>query len=107
MTAPVKPTTLRQRAYRERKAALKLAEVRGIFAPPTLHAQIKRLANGATQACSGSKSKCVGVLIAEPDGYPLIDLSASLMSRIERIAFLEHLAAHVTSSIAQLEHDRL
>ena len=41
MTAPVKPTTLRQRAYRERKAALELAEVRGIFAPPTLHAKIK------------------------------------------------------------------
>jgi len=41
MTAPVKPTTLRQRAYRERKAAAELAEVRGIFAPPTLHAKIK------------------------------------------------------------------
>jgi hypothetical protein len=42
MTAPVKPTTLRQRAYRERKAAAELAEVRGIFAPVTLHAKIKQ-----------------------------------------------------------------
>jgi hypothetical protein len=42
MTAPVKPTTLRQRVYRERKAALDLAEVRGIFAPPKLHAKIKQ-----------------------------------------------------------------
>lgn len=41
MTAPVKPATLRQRAYRERKAAAELAEVRGIFAPPTLHPKIK------------------------------------------------------------------
>jgi hypothetical protein len=39
--------------------------------------------------------------------YPWIDISASLMSRIEQIAYLEHLAAHVTSAIAQLEHDRL
>ena len=44
MIAPVKPTTLRQRAYRERKAAAELAEVRGIFAPPTLHAKIKAAA---------------------------------------------------------------
>ena len=41
MTAPVKPTTLRQRSFRERKAAAELAEVRGIFAPPKLHAKIK------------------------------------------------------------------
>jgi hypothetical protein len=40
-TKPTKPSTLRQRAFRERKAALELAEVRGIFAPPTLHAKIK------------------------------------------------------------------
>jgi hypothetical protein len=43
MTAPVKPTTLRQRAYRKRKAAAELAEVRGIFAPVTDHAAIKAL----------------------------------------------------------------
>lgn len=43
MTAPVKPTTLRQRAYRERKAAAELAEVRGIFAPAPDHAAIKAL----------------------------------------------------------------
>lgn len=42
MTAPVKPTTLRQRAYRERKAAAELVEVRGIFAPPKLHPKIKQ-----------------------------------------------------------------
>jgi hypothetical protein len=41
MTTPVKQATARSRAFRERKAALKLAEVRGIFAPPTLHAKIK------------------------------------------------------------------
>ena len=86
---------------------IELTEVRGIFASPKLHAQIKRLAKSATHVCSESKSKCVGVLLEEPDGYPLIDMSASRMTRIERIAFLEHLAAHVTSAIAQLEHDRL
>jgi hypothetical protein len=44
MIAPVKPTTLRQRAYRERKAAAELAEVRGIFAPVPEHAAIKAAA---------------------------------------------------------------
>lgn len=44
MTQPVKPATLRQRAYRERKAAAELAEVRGIFAPAPLHAKIKAAA---------------------------------------------------------------
>lgn len=41
MTAPIKPATLRQRLFRERKAAAELSEVRGIFAPVTLHAKIK------------------------------------------------------------------
>lgn len=41
MTAPVKPATVRSRAFRERKAAAELAEVRGIFAPVALHAKIK------------------------------------------------------------------
>ena len=42
-TKPTKPTTLRQRAFRERKASLELAEVRGIFAPLPEHAAIKAL----------------------------------------------------------------
>jgi len=44
MNEPTKLTTLRQRAFRERKAALELAEVRGIFAPAPLHAKIKAAA---------------------------------------------------------------
>ncbi|CAB4126084.1 hypothetical protein UFOVP73_9 [uncultured Caudovirales phage] len=43
-TKPTKPTTLRQRLFRERKAAAELAEVRGIFAPAPLHAKIKAAA---------------------------------------------------------------
>lgn len=41
MTTPIKQATARSRAFRERKAAAELAEVRGIFAPVTLHAKIK------------------------------------------------------------------
>ena len=44
MTAPTKPTTLRQRLFRERKAAAQQAEVRGLFAPPRLHPKIKAAA---------------------------------------------------------------
>jgi len=44
MTTPIKQATARSRAFRERKAAAELAEVRGIFAPPTLHAKIKAAA---------------------------------------------------------------
>lgn len=43
MTAPVKKATARSRAFRERKAAAELAEVRGIFAPLADHAAIKAL----------------------------------------------------------------
>lgn len=39
MTA--KTTSERQAAYRARKALADLAEVRGIFAPPDRHAEIK------------------------------------------------------------------
>lgn len=42
MTASVKQATARSRAFRERKAAAELAEVRGIFAPMPLHAKIKQ-----------------------------------------------------------------
>ena len=44
MTEPIKPTTLRQRVFRERKAAAELSEVRGIFAPQLLHSKIKAAA---------------------------------------------------------------
>lgn len=44
MSPPIKPTTLRQRLFRERKAAAELSEVRGIFAPTALHAAIKAAA---------------------------------------------------------------
>ena len=40
----------RQRAYRARKAAAQLQEVRGIFAPPELHFVLKRSAEGQIQA---------------------------------------------------------
>lgn len=37
-------TTERQKAFRARKAAAGLAEVRGVFLPPSLHAKLKELA---------------------------------------------------------------
>ena len=43
MTTPIKQATARSRAFRERKAAAELAEVRGIFAPVADHAAIKAL----------------------------------------------------------------
>lgn len=39
-----KTTTERQQAFRARKAAAQLQEVRGIFAPKALHAAIKQAA---------------------------------------------------------------
>ena len=43
MTTPTKQATARSRAFRERKAAAELAEVRGIFAPVADHSAIKAL----------------------------------------------------------------
>lgn len=100
-----KTTAQRKADERNRRQDQGLQEVRGIWAPPKLHAQAKRLIKSATQACSGSASKCVGLLIEEPDGYPVIDMSASLMNADEKIAYLQLLAEHITASIAQLEHD--
>ena len=39
-------TTERQQAFRARKAAAKLQEVRGVFLPRELHAKLKELARG-------------------------------------------------------------
>jgi hypothetical protein len=90
---------------RTRRREQGLQEIRGIWAPPKLHAQAKRLVKSAVQACAGARAKCVGILIEEADGYPVIDLSPSLMNADEKIAYLESLASHITASIAQLEHD--
>lgn len=95
----------RKAAERARRQEQGLQEVRGIWAHPKLHAQAKRLVKSAVQACAGTDSKCVGLLIEEADGYPVIDLSPSLMNADEKIAYLESLASHITASIAQLEHD--
>ena len=39
-------TTERQKAFRARKAAAALHEVRGVFLPRDLHAKLKELARG-------------------------------------------------------------
>jgi hypothetical protein len=71
MIAPVKPTTLRQRAYRERKAAAELAEVRGIFAPVPEHAKIKEAAAKLLKPATSTNEDDVVVITRYGQSYEL------------------------------------
>jgi len=71
MTAPIKQATARSRAFRKRKAAAELAEVRGIFAPPTLHAKIKAEAAKLTKPDTPPNPDDVVVITRHGQSYEL------------------------------------
>ncbi len=100
----MKSTAQRVAALRKRMEIAGKSEVRGMFAPTKAHPEIKRVIRSVI-AGSELKMKCAGLLLEQKDGYPLIDMSPSQMTRDEQIAYLSLLSDQVTATIAQLEHD--